>query len=129
MNKLIIFGLLAIAISIILIWFFLVLTSDFKKVVIPPTSEGMSKVEACLLIGGDWDTLHKTCDDIYENFCEEWLEGTYIICKPPEYQCPLDQPNCTSSEYQCTTNQPNCKDPNTCFSSCIFENSIASSSP
>ena len=104
-----IFGVSVVGFVIILLVMTIIL-NDFKSVTIPNTSDHLSKVEGCILINGDWDSVHKTCDDIDSMSCI-WLDGKYQECKSHEYRCPIDEPDCYVT-LECST-------------SCIFEHSIS----
>ena len=105
----VIFGVSVVGLVIILLAMTIIL-NDFKSVIIPSTSVHLSKVEACNLINGDWDLVHKTCDDVDIVSCA-WLDGQYQECKSPEYKCPLDNPNCMTTL--------------SCISTCLFEQSLS----
>lgn len=104
-----IFGASVVGFVIILLAMTIIL-NDSKSATIPSTSDHLSKVEGCILINGDWDSVHKTCDDIDSMSCI-WLDGKHQECKSREYKCPLDNPDCITTL--------------SCYSTCLFEQSLS----
>ena len=51
------------------------------------------KSELCKTINGEWDKDHNSCDNIEDVKCLA-IGGNAIGCKPYEWQCPGDDPEC-----------------------------------
>ena len=63
----------------------------FSSIIYSITIE--EKSELCKTITGEWDKDHNTCDNVEDVQCLA-IGGKTIACKPYEWQCPADDPEC-----------------------------------